>query len=803
MKKFLFLFLLIFLLVGCDDKTPEIDNNIDVSMVVFKSDTFIFNNTEHSIYCTNVPENVKITYIGNGVKEVGMHRVEAIITTMNDVELKRLTATIKILAHETIDVSKVVLEADRLMYDGNAHSLKCSNVPNGVSVEYIGNDVIEIGEHKVIAILKDSYGNEIKRLEAILTIIKPVPSTLEIPVLSITEDGIVSWDVVEDATHYNYIINDGEVLTTTQNYIKLEDGESISVHAACEFAISNWSNAITYFDTSEKFVDGDDTIYVKFHNTSLETLVLNGKGKISIPIAPEKEYYTFDNWYKDPYFKEVFNFNEEIVSSTIIYANYIPNELLNNTYFWVKASPLINAGVMSNPSESGWHMIPLAVNTANSSFKEFVVTVTVTNASSTNPAAFIIMDGFNDGAGRTYWKNNGADFTISSNGTYNIYFTLEKPYSENINAKFELTSNSSTTLPEQVKSTLDTPVVFVDSANKLATWGSVVDATEYEVIIDNGTVLTTTQLYIELNQGSHIVVRAKNDTKYSNWSIPKANIKTTVVDKEEDNMNSVYFAGYNSYLVDSGSSIEAPLDPFKENFTFGGWYLDIANTQKAEFPYIVTANTVFYPKWEAVSNYETKIYYNLVTSTGGYIKGLTWNLDNYTYLEYESGAVKLESGVTYYIVSVDNPEVKYGPYKVDKTSTYKLYFSEDYLWGDSNIYVEDCVKRIYFSNSKRWTDTIYAYLWNSATGEKNANWPGVAMTYLENNDYGEQIYYIDVDLTLYDSIIFLHGSSDGSTLNTQTVDISLTANKNNGFYVTDKIKVDDNKEKYQFGTYNR
>ena len=74
---------------------------------------------------------------------------------------------------------------------------------------------------------------------------------------------------------------------------------------------------------------------------------------------------------------------------------------------------------------------------------------------------------------------------------------------------------------------------------------------------------------------------------------------------------------------------------------------------------------------------------------------------------------------------------------------------------------------------------------------------------LENNNYGEEIYYIDVDLTLYDSIIFLHGSSDGSTLNTQTVDISLTANKNNGFYVTDKIKVDDNKEKYQFGTYNR
>ena len=47
-------------------------------------------------------------------------------------------------------------------------------------------------------------------------------SSLETPVLVIDNDtGIVTWEVVACATHYNYIINDGQVLTTTTNTITL------------------------------------------------------------------------------------------------------------------------------------------------------------------------------------------------------------------------------------------------------------------------------------------------------------------------------------------------------------------------------------------------------------------------------------------------------------------------------------------------------------------------------------------------------------------------------------------------------
>ena len=88
--------------------------------------------------------------------------------------------------------------------------------------------------------------------------------------------------------------------------------------------------------------------------------------------------------------------------------------------------------ISSTTSSSGWRFIPLKVNEGQSSFKEFYTTVTVSGASEADPAYFLIMDGFDDNSGRTYWKNNGEDFKIKSDGTYKIYFSLEHQYAENV-----------------------------------------------------------------------------------------------------------------------------------------------------------------------------------------------------------------------------------------------------------------------------------------------------------------------------------------------------------------------------------
>ena len=536
---------------------------------------------------------------------------------------------------------------------------------------------------------------------------------------------------------------------------------------------------------------------VKFHNINLAPVTVEFGGKVNIPTAPEKEYYTFDNWYADPFYLEVYDFSKPITSDTIIYANYIESALLADTYYWVKGSPLMTSSIMSAGTGSDWHFIPLKLNENNTSYKEYYATVTVTGATSTNPAAFIIMDGFTNDSGRTYWKNENSDFVIPTDGTYNIYFTVESEYSSGINAKYEVATNSASDIKYKNKVSLNTPFVTVNEENNVASWNRIGRASSYEVIIDNSEVITVKQTSIPLDKGSHITVRAIGNNEYSNWSIPKANVNRIVVNPNEDTRPSVYFVGYESYKVEINSMVNPPENPVEVGFTFGGWYLDYTCTEKANFPYKVTSNIVFYPKWIASDNYETKIYYNLVTENGGYIKGLTWNLDNYTFDEYETGLVELTAGTKYYVVKSDDETVKYGPYTVNETGNYKMYFSEENSWDGSNVYITSVNTRIYFSNAKHWSDTIYVYLWNSTTNAKPASWPGVEMTYLETNSYGEEIYYIDVDLSLYDSIIFSHGTN--KTVVTQTVDIKLSNSSSNGYYVTNK----NSQGKYEVGTYSR
>ena len=60
---------------------------------------------------------------------------------------------------------------------------------------------------------------------------------------------------------------------------------------------------------------------------------------------------------------------------------------------------------------------------------------------------------------------------------------------------------------------------------------------------------------------------------------------------------------------------------------------------------------------------------------------------------------------------------------------------------------------IKFTDANKW-GTIYLYAWNDGSGEAYAEWPGTAMTVLEqDNGYGQTTYTIDVP-SKYDRIIF-------------------------------------------------
>lgn len=621
--------------------------------------------------------------------------------------------------------------------------------------------------------------------------------SLSEPILTLDDEtGVVSWEKVEGATHYNYIINDGEVHTITTTTVTLKDKENISVQASSDYACSHFSKAITYYDTSDVNISTLKEVKVYFHDSNLDSINVKTGQSISRPSTPTKLNHQFDDWYKDPFYKEKFDFSAPITEKTVVYAKWIPNDLIKDTYFWAKVSPKISSSItseVSNPTVD-WKFVPLKVNTAQTEFKEFYCTVTVSGATSENPAFFIFMDGFDDALGRTYWKNNGADFTITSDGTYNLYFSAEHEYTQGVNGlAYQISNTGISYLQRQNQvEVIKTPVVEVDNVSNIARWGLDENATSYEVIINNGTPQIVTENQIQLDKGQHISVRAiyQNDCK-SNWSIPKANINYISGGSDKDKYAFVYFAesGESSIKVEKNSTVNEIALEDENNRTFEGWYLEPGCKNKVTFPYTVTDNVTFYPKW----NYATE-YYQLVTGSGTVVGKFVLNEDNFDYYEYELKEKVLEA-TNYYVKSLDG-KTTYQQFNIGKKGTYSIYFSEDKLWTDQetprHVYIRHDKYDIYFTNALHWTGDIYAYYWNATSNDKKAEWPGVKMEYVRTNSQGQKIYKCQIDLVQYEHVIFTNGSL-------QTVDISLVGVSNNQAYYTTDAK--DGSGKYKYGTW--
>ena len=96
---------------------------------------------------------------------------------------------------------------------------------------------------------------------------------LNTPSLTIDENGVVTFNKIDNALYYEYIINAGEINTTFSNVIEINDKENISVRAVNDYSYSEWSNVITYYDTSDIILEGDGNYHkVYFHDTDIEPI---------------------------------------------------------------------------------------------------------------------------------------------------------------------------------------------------------------------------------------------------------------------------------------------------------------------------------------------------------------------------------------------------------------------------------------------------------------------------------------------------------------------------------------------------
>ena len=194
MKKILYLFLVVFsltMLTACGANKENNPQTIDVSMVTFVGKEVTYDGQIHKVECQNVPAGVTPLYIGNGQSEVGNYTVVVkLIEDSTRTVLKELETYLIILPktgenpddgndddEDLIDVSNVVFGTKKVTYDGNTHRIDATNLPEGVTPKYEGNDKKEVGIYIVTCKLYDAKNNLLATLYATLEIVEPEEQT--------------------------------------------------------------------------------------------------------------------------------------------------------------------------------------------------------------------------------------------------------------------------------------------------------------------------------------------------------------------------------------------------------------------------------------------------------------------------------------------------------------------------------------------------------------------------------------------------------------------------------------------------
>ena len=158
--------------------------------ITFADKTVTYNGTAQSIEVANLPQGATVTYSPfNTYTNAGMYPVTATVSAP-DFDTITLSATLTI-DKATYDMSQVVFADKFVTYDGTTHSLEATNLPDGVSVAYIGNNQTNVGKYNVVAIFSgDSVNyNSIANKTATLTIVQSAAQGITFADAVITYDG--------------------------------------------------------------------------------------------------------------------------------------------------------------------------------------------------------------------------------------------------------------------------------------------------------------------------------------------------------------------------------------------------------------------------------------------------------------------------------------------------------------------------------------------------------------------------------------------------------------------------------------
>ncbi len=173
---------------------------------VFADTAYDYDGKVKTIKVSGVPQGATVLYTCDGVEftgavEVGSYEVTALITSPNYFD-KQIKATLTI-NEDTAFFDGVVFDDDTVTYDGTAHTLEATNLPDGTTTEYTyKKDGATVGEAKgagvyTVTVKLTNDGNE-KILSKTLTILRATLSGITLVGKTVTYDGTAKTIAVGD-----------------------------------------------------------------------------------------------------------------------------------------------------------------------------------------------------------------------------------------------------------------------------------------------------------------------------------------------------------------------------------------------------------------------------------------------------------------------------------------------------------------------------------------------------------------------------------------------------------------------------
>ena len=313
---------------------------------------------------------------------------------------------------------------------------------------------------------------------------------LSVPVVTVSESGVASWDEIENASGYAYKIDDGEEKATNNTSVTLADGQSIVVKAVGDgkrYSDSEWSTSQTYTKPAAQTL-------------SAPVVSISDSGLASWTAVPNASGYKY----------KINNGEEQTANGTSV-------QLENGQSIVVKAVGNGTTYLDSNWSESKTYT---ATVTQPTKLDKPVVTVNesglATWAAVSNADAYAVKVN-----GGTPVETEATQYQLANGDKIQVKAISDSADYTESDWSDEVTYTKTEPQPPVNPVKLDKPVVTISEAG-VASWVADTNASSYKYKIgENGEEKVAEGNSVTLTDGQSIYVKAIGDgTNYtdSDWS---------------------------------------------------------------------------------------------------------------------------------------------------------------------------------------------------------------------------------------------------------------------------------------------